>query len=360
MKIMFCIACLHYGGAEKNMCLLANELVNRGHKVSICNFNHLPTTQKIDNRIKVYDVPQYNKRIVKRLQQISYMCKLFKKEKPDILVSFLFMPNFLTAIIGKILGIPTIISERGDPYRHKSKTMKFIYHFYNWASGAVFQSYGAQAFFSKKLQERSCVIPNPVALKAGIMVAEWEKRKKTIAFVARFEVAQKRQDIMLKAFRIVQNKHPDYSLDFYGDGSDEEKMKELTRSLGLSESVRFNGVVNKVEEKISHSRLFVLSSDFEGIPNSLMEAMSIGLPCVSTDCSPGGARMLIENEENGLLVPCGNPEELAKAINRMIEDEQFAERCGAAAVRVKDKYAIDKIMDAWENYIIEVSHKRKN
>lgn len=72
-------------------------------------------------------------------------------------------------------------------------------------------------------------------------------------------------------------------------------------------------------KKMSDSKMYVLSSDFEGIPNSLLEAMSIGMPVVSTDCSPGGARLLIENGVNGLLVKTGNSGELASAMEVYFE-----------------------------------------
>ena len=108
MKIMFCVLCLSYGGAEKNLCIIANDMVDRGHDVVICNMNTLPTVQKTNDKIKIIDMPRFTKRFVKRIQQIQYIKELCEKEHPDLMVSFLFMPNFLSVLAGKLAGVPVI------------------------------------------------------------------------------------------------------------------------------------------------------------------------------------------------------------------------------------------------------------
>lgn len=349
MKVMFCISCLSYGGAEKNLLMVANGLAARGHDVLICNMNNLPTVQAPDNFVRVIDMPRFTGK-TKRLRQIRFVKKLCRQEKPDVLLSFLTMPNFLAAIVGKLTGIPTIISERGDPYQNCGIASKMIYGAYNLAKGAVFQTEGAKEYFSKALQKRGTVIPNPVIIKDDSIRADYLNCKKSIAYAARFEVKQKRQDLMLRAFALVHEKHPDYCLNFYGDGPDEEQIKQLAKEMSIADSVIFNGVSTKLLKDMSASEMFVLSSDFEGIPNSLIEAMSIGLPCISTDCSPGGARMLIEDGVNGLLVPRNDERALADAICSFIENREYALACGSEAVKIRERFAVNTILDAWEQY----------
>lgn len=356
MKIMFCISCLNYGGAEKNLCIVANDMAQKGHDVVICNFNTAPTVQKLDERICVIDMPRYTKKGIKRFQQFAFVRKNMKKEKPSVVVSFLAFPNFFSIVAGKLTKIPVIVSERGDPYRVTSKIGKWMYSKYVMAAGAVFQTEMARDYFPESLRKKSIVIANPVVLKDDTIFADYEKTEKTIAFSARFEVAQKRQDVMLEAFKQVLQKHSEYVLKFYGDGQDEQNMKEYAKTLGISENVHFCGVSKQVLRDISSAELFVLSSDFEGIPNALLEAMSIGLPCISTDCSPGGARMLINDGENGLIVPCGDAGALSEAICRMIEDREFAIKCGREASKVRERFALEIILSEWEGYIEKVIH----
>ena len=355
MKILFISTSLGYGGAAKILSSIANHLADKGNEVVVCNFNFSPTVQQISAHIRVIDMPKYTKKGIKRFQQLNFVCKTMKLEKPDVAISFLQFPNFYSVIAGKMTKTPTIVSERGDPYMVTNKIEKWMYSKYYLATGAVFQTEMARDYFSPKLREKSVVIANPVILKDDSIFVDYEKSEKSIAFSARFAVVQKRQDVMLDAFKLVLEKHPGYILKFFGDGPDEQKMKDYARDLGISDNVCFCGMSKQVLKDISSSELFVLSSDYEGIPNALIEAMSIGLPCVSTDCSPGGARILINNEENGLIVPCGDPAKLADAICRMIEDREFAVKCGKKAVEVRERFSQKKILDDWEKYIKQIA-----
>ncbi|MBQ9116432.1 MAG: glycosyltransferase family 4 protein [Clostridia bacterium] len=355
MKILFCISCLSYGGAEKNLRIVANHMAEKGHTVTVCSFGSQPCVQPLLEGVKVVYMPEYRKKGVKRLQQISFLRKLMKSEGIDITVSFLCFPNFISIIAGKLAHVPVIVSERGDPYQFTSKVMRAMYAAYRHAAGAVFQTEMAKEYFHPSLQAKSAVIANPVELKDETLFADPANAERSIAYSARFELVQKRQDIMLDAFQIVLERHPGYKLKFFGDGPDEEKMKRYAEELGISDSVVFCGRSDNILKDISQSSMFVLSSDYEGIPNSLLEAMSLGLPCVSTDCSPGGARMLIEDGVNGLIVPRGDASALAAAICRMIEDEALALSCGKNAISVRERFALPVILAAWEEYILKIA-----
>ena len=357
MKILFCISCLSYGGAEKNLRIVANHMAEKGHEVLVCSFGSQPCVQPLLENVRVVYMPEFRKKGVKRAQQIAFLRKLMKSERVDITVSFLCFPNFISLIAGKLSGVPVIVSERGDPYQFTSKVMKAMYASYRFAAGAVFQTEMAKEYFHPTLQKKSRVIANPVELKDPSLFTDYERAERSIAYSARFELVQKRQDIMLEAFKGVLEKHPEYKLKFFGDGPDEDRMKAYAEELGISGNVVFCGKSSNILSDISVSELFVLSSDYEGIPNSLLEAMSLGLPCVSTDCSPGGARMLIEDGVNGLIVPRGDASALSAAICRMIEDREFAITCGRKAAEVRERFALPVILSAWEEYILEKASK---
>ena len=139
-------------------------------------------------------------------------------------------------------------------------------------------------------------------------------------------------------------------LEFYGDGPDEGRIKKIVESLGISDNVIIGGITSHSAQVLSKSKFFVLSSDFEGIPNALMEAMSIGLPCISTRCRPGGAEYLIENGKNGLLVNTGDVEGLVKAMNKIV-NTCVADSLGFEAKKVTEHFSEDRITDMWCEYI---------
>lgn len=147
---------------------------------------------------------------------------------------------------------------------------------------------------------------------------------------------------------------PGYNLVIYGEGELRPKLELLIKNLGVADRILLPGYDNNVYEKISNASLYVLSSNNEGIPNTLIEAMALGVPCVSTDCKGGGAKLLLENEKNGLLVPIGDEQALTSAISRMLSDRQFAEQCGREAFKVRERLAPEKIYGEWEKFIIQI------
>ncbi|MBD2866499.1 glycosyltransferase [Paenibacillus oceani] len=349
-SVLFIIHRLSYGGAEKNLTFVANELSRRGFKVQVFTYEdavqHYPLDEDV---VHLVEKNISTTRGIRRFVQIFQIKKVIKEHKPDVVVSFLNFPNLLSILATMFTSTPVIISERADPYQTNGIFDTVRQYMYRYADGAVFQTDGARDYFTKRLANKSCVIPNPVIQK--VKHEPVTERNNEIAFVARFELVQKRQDLMLLAFRKVADKYPDIKLVFYGDGPDETYVRELTERLNLTDHVRFEGVVENVAARIRNARMFVLTSDYEGIPNALIEAMSIGLPVVATDCSPGGARMLIEDKVNGCLVPKGDVDAISNSIIYYIENGQIAEEYGRKATEVVDRFTPKKIMSKWEEYI---------
>ena len=148
----------------------------------------------------------------------------------------------------------------------------------------------------------------------------------------------------------ISDQYPDYTLDLYGDGEpeDERILKELSKG---NPQVRFLGKTTNVIEVEQNAIMFVLSSDYEGIPNALLEAMSLGVPCVSTDCSPGGAAMLIKSYDNGVLVDRGDVDALAAAMKWCLDNPEKREEIGAKGKNVNDRFAETEIFASWMKII---------
>ena len=140
-------------------------------------------------------------------------------------------------------------------------------------------------------------------------------------------------------------------LKLYGKGNDEEKINEWAKEKGIIDKIKFMGLTSHPMQDIVNDGIFLITSDFEGISNSLLEAMAVGLPCVSTDHTPGGARLLIQDHENGLLAPIGDSHALAKALCEFAENSDLAIKCGENAKDVLIRFSPERIIDMWEDYI---------
>ena len=221
------------------------------------------------------------------------------------------------------------------------------------AAGIVVQSNGAKERFPAFIQKKCTILPN--SINPSFMRKRYiGEREKEIVMVARFH-SNKNHALVMEAFKAATDKeHRDYSLVFYGDGPERAKLQRLAVTLGIEDRVVFAGNVTHVAEHIEKAMIFILASDHEGMPNSLIEAMSLGLACISTDCPCGGPRDLIKNEENGILVPVRDTDAIAAAIRRLIEDETLREKLGKNATMLQDKLSPSVVNTKWKEYFERV------
>lgn len=358
-NILFITSSLGFGGAAKMLSFVAESLDERDHRVCIANLkgtkNVTDYERTLSETINVKDFSSLS-----RKAQILEIRKFAKENSIDVIIGFTEIPNLLARIVGFSLGIPSIMSERGDPARigmgigFKNKLSLNII---NSSSGGVFQTEGARDFYGKGLKKRGKVIPNPIFIKGEIPEIEYCDREKTVVSVGRLDNFQKRYDVMLDSFKLFSEKHPEYVLKLYGKGSDEEQIKCWAEDKGILNKVKFMGLTTQPMQDIAKDGIFLITSDYEGISNSLLEAMAVGLPCVSTDHTPGGARLLIQNGENGLLAPIGDAVSLSDAMCRFAENPDFAAKCGVNAKNVINRFAPSRIIDMWEDYILRICKK---
>lgn len=362
-KILFVTPSLGFAGAAKMLAFVANQLFLRGNEVHIANLNITTdkVEQSVESGIPIYNLYLGGHGMSKKLSAVKALAGYVRKNKIDVMVGFTMFPNFLDAAVQKITGIPAIMSERGDPNRTfgNDAVTKFIVSVIQGSSGAVFQTEGAGEYYSKRLKNRGVVIPNPIFINEEIPSYIYTPENKTVISLGRLDNTQKRYDVMLKAFAEVVEKHPEYILKIYGSGADEALITALGKELKISRNIKLMGKTDAPLKAFSEGGIFLITSDYEGISNSLLEAMAVGLPCVSTDHTPGGARLLIENGINGLLAPVGDSSGLANAVCEFVEKPELAAKCGKNAKKVVDRFAPDRIVDMWEKYIDEVCSKRR-
>ena len=358
--IVFLALTLTRGGAERVIANLCNEALSEKYRVSIITCMNKPVGYKLRQEIEHICIEEtsdiHYKNLGERfLKRRKLLKKVLEECKPDVLLCFLPEPNFLALSLKKYFDFPMIISVRNDPVReYKNPVYQLIMRMlYPKADGYVFQTKQAMEYFSfsKHIMEKGCVISNPLGREfVGFSKVEEEKRKKVIVNVGKFS-GQKNQILLINAFAKIAEKFPEYELHIYGEGDKRKELEDLVNELNLSAKVKLPGNVSGLKDKIKDAALFVLSSDYEGMPNALMEAMAMGIPCISTDCPCGGPAFLIQNRENGILVPIGDVDQLAEAIGYLLKDRVFADKLGRNGMEISKILHPDVVHGIWERYI---------
>lgn len=336
MRIVFIVPQLADGGAEREAAAFADELAKIGEEVHIICFHDIKDDFDVDERIHRHLF--HGTRV--RMPKLKGMCnqilmtKLLRKIRGDVALPF-YVPFQLAVLLS---GTKLIYAVRGNlekelesPYAKISN--KMMCHF---ADGIWIQTQDQRCFFSENLQHKLFEVHNILELRFRQIYRNPLKKVTRFINVGRLH-PQKNQTLLIKAFErmIRRDGNDSATLTIYGRSrkhyrQTEEELNTLINRLQLQDRVFLAGWVDNIEEKYEEADAFVLSSDYEGCPNALMEAMAAGLPCISTDC-PTGPSMLIESGENGLLVPVGNEEAMSRAMQCLIEHPQKANRLGNAA-----------------------------
>ncbi len=371
MKIFFITNAMGKGGAERVICNLTSYLSNK-NEITIISVNNTYIAYKLDEKIKYYtlddeytDIYSNNnknkkniyflyKKISTFLHRVKKLNKYKRDLEPDIIVAFTPIPSFITLISNVIKKVPTIVSIRNDPKKEFKNIKNYILMkwLYPKCDGFVFQTNEAKEYFDKKIQKKSEIIPNPIN-PIFIEKSYQKDRNKEIVSVGRLE-KQKNQKILIEAFANIASKYNEYKLIIYGEGKLREELQELIKKLNLSNKVFLPGNVENIKEKIYKAEMFVLSSEYEGMPNALMEAMALGVPVISTDCPCGGPKFLIKNNINGILVENKNKDELINAIEKIILNPNESKILGINASKISETLNPDIINRRWENYIEKI------
>lgn len=272
--------------------------------------------------------------------------------KPDIVLSFIGKNNIMALSTATREGIKVVVSVRADPdMEYDSLSLKAgMLSTFGRAAGVVVQTTRARNWFPAFIRKKCVILPNSIN-PAFIRKRYVGNREKAIVMVGRLD-ENKNQAMVMEAFSeaLKMGKLSDYTLKLFGDGPDLLKLRRYAVTLGIEKKVEFEGMVQHVAEHIEKTSLFILASAQEGMPNALIEAMSLGLPCISTDCPCGGPADLIENEKNGILVPVNDMQAMKNAMIRVLENPEFADKLGERAILVQKKYSPDVVNSMWKDY----------
>lgn len=347
MKILMVMKRLDYSGAPKMFMWLAHALAESGHEVHV--FTFMKQLQNIDLPKELH-WKNINLEEKSFFSKIWVIRKVLKDLNPEVSISFLLDANVYNMFACLGLRTKSVVCERNDPFKPGYYVLKFWKPFFRLAKGAVYQLESVKSFY-RCIKAPTAVIPNPITCRVDLDCPSFACRKNAIVSLGRLDLFQKRLDVLIQAFEIFSKSFPDYELHIYGDGKDFLKIQTLVSKSRASSKIRLMGVTDTPQETIKQYKLFVQTSDFEGIPNSLIEAMSVGLPCVATDCRPGGAKFLIQNGVNGILVPRGNPNVIAREMTSLVEKSDMADSMGERAKQVRSRLSPKKITSMWNEYL---------
>jgi glycosyltransferase involved in cell wall biosynthesis len=289
------------------------------------------------------------------LRRVYKIRNAIKASNGKAVISFITETNVLACLACLGLHVPLIISERTEPSmeypgRFWSLLRKITYP---TADHLVIVSEYARNFFSGSVHKNAVVIPNPVMQPAYSATDRHNPANPTVIAMGRFD-HQKGFDLLLKAFSIVSARHPEWKLTILGDGPLRPDLEGLCNELDISSRVEMPGVVKNPYDYLKQGEIFVLSSRYEGFPNSLCEAMASGLAAISFDCKTGPSE-IIRNGVDGVLVPPEDIGELAMALENVISDEKLRSSLKQNATQVLGRFGIDNVMNMWSTII---SHER--
>lgn len=357
-KLLFHINSMGKGGAERVVSVLSECFAADGYEVTIVTLWRAGEEYDLSESIKRINLGDRWQgkepgRVRLTASRFLDLRRVVKREKPDLVISFCNKANFRCSYSMMGMNIPLLVSVRNDPrmdyFPHKCAVKRME----KKASGCVFQTADAMFCFDRKFQEKSKVIWNPVDCKYLSEDDSPVERSKYIVTVGRLS-SQKNQLLLLKAFCRIMDEFPEYELRIYGEESEagtKDRLLDYVAEQGMEQRVRLMGQSSRLEKEIKDAALFVLPSDYEGMPNALIEAMVMGIPCISTDCPCKGPSELIENGISGCLVPVGDDKELASAMKKLLENPELADQMGRAGARLRDRVSPEKIYEEWKEFV---------
>lgn len=373
-SIAFYIGGLCIGGAERVICNLAEYFYSEGYRVTMVTkvrdekeYELNPGIRRIIADITLEE--ETSSRIHNLFARINKLRRIWKDVKPDVIISFIRKNNLMAIASAAPLGIPVVVSVRSAPERELKgfgfKTISFL--LFRKAAGVVLQTREAYEFFPGYIKAKAVVLPNSINSEFLRVSEEIAKERNSdinsvykenkIITVGRID-DNKNQRLLVDAYAKIAMQYPDWRLDLIGDGSGKQALEEYVNTLPCKDRIHFTGAVNDVAKRMSEASIFVLPSKIEGMPNALIEAMVMGMACISTDCPCGGPRDLIAaDESNGILVPVDSVDSMAMALKRLITNDTLRESMGDNAKKIINTLHPDSVNKQWKHYIENVTGK---
>ena len=359
MNITLITCSLQCGGAERVVSLLAQGFCDRGYTVHVINLSH-PSTNfyPMPVGVKLHCLDLMRKSASKldalksNLTRIGTLRRAILATQPDRIITLLPQTNILSLLATVGTGIPIYVTEHCDVQLAATNSLweKLRRWIYPWATQVVSVSEGVDRGFHFLSPHKRSVLYNPVVPQTNDLalpdIPGADPNRPWVVSMGRLRY-QKGHDLLIQAFAKLADRYPDWQLIILGEGTDRSSLEALRDRLGLRDRVLMPGSVQKIAAVLHHAQLFVMASRFEGFPMAHCEAMSSGLPIVSTDCE-SGPREIIRHHVDGLLVPPENVEAIAAGMETLIANPQMREQFAKRAPDILQRFGMDKIITQWE------------
>ena len=354
-KILLVIASLNQGGTQKIIIDLFNYWKQVGHDIKIITFDN--KFQNLNPRLKKFvtklelikDSKTIFHSIINNLKRIYKLRKILKENQESQILSFIYTTNILTIVANFGLRNHLTISERNDPeFQTISNIWSLLRNtFYRFADKVTANSQKACRIIRKYVpSEKVIFIPNHIFFKKKRLTP---KKEKIILGVGRLHV-QKGFDILIESFYLSKVYNKGWKLVILGEGLQEKFLKQKVKELKLHNNVLFKGFQNTLNW-YKKSKIFIMSSRFEGAPNVLLEAMATGVPSIITNSCPG-AMYYVKHGISGLIVPSENVLALSKSIAMIVNNKPLQKKIVQGGFKsLKSLANHKKIFKQWEQCI---------
>lgn len=355
-RVLFLTHSLGGGGSERVTVNVANYLERRGWTIELIPLVHSLSDYSVSSGIAVdFGLPQGGNRFLRGARKLIHIVTSIRRFDPDVVVSLGAGYGYLIAA-ALFHRHRLITSLRNDPVflfrRHPARALSYRLAF-AISSRIVFQTSGAMSYFRPRTRRKAAIIGNPLRDGLTHNSVPFEQRDREVVSFGRM-LPQKRLDLLLEAFALFRARHPEYSLSIFGRGPERDNIARLVIERGLGDVVAIEDFRSDIHERIRNSSMYVLSSDVEGVSNSMLEAMAVGLPAACTDCPPGGARETIEAYETGMLAEVGDARSLAEAMFAIADSPDRANVMIARGSALLQEMSSEVVCERWELLIESV------
>jgi glycosyltransferase involved in cell wall biosynthesis len=344
-NLAFLISDMGDGGAERVAASLANGAARRGHKVELLLMKaEGPNLSLLEPSVRVID---FNASRIRGV--IAPLIRYLRQERPDVLQISMWPMTVVGLIAAKVASVGTriVVTEHITlSQQYASRSMRWsVRMFYRLADQRIAVSKGSARDLSRLSGVHVDTIYNPIVpIGAGPAAVEaWPPRRRKI--LAAGSLKEQKNHLLLVEAMSLLSPDVDASLVIIGEGELRGMLEDRVHRLGLQDRIRMPGYIKDPSPYFRAADLFVLSSDYEGFGNVIVEALSAGLPVVSTDC-PDGPAEILNNGQFGSLVPCADPVALAKAIERALTSPNDDERQRQRAAEFSEEVAVSQYLAA--------------